>query len=83
MRNRRKSPRNQPQNPGLLFFSLEAGARQEQKELPFPVLVVECPRVDEENQIKAWLDSMLVQAENFPNLSFRSVSFNGIPEFLG
>jgi len=24
-----------------------------------------------------------MQAENFPNLAFRAVSFNSIPEFLG
>jgi len=26
---------------------------------------------------------VFVQAENFPDLPFRTISFNGIPEFLG
>ena len=79
---RRKSPKNQPQKPGLPregepcpFHHLE--------ELAFPVAVFEFSGVNEENQIKARLEAVLVQAENFPDLTFRSVSFNGISEFLG
>ena len=68
------SPRDHPQKPGL---------SRELEELTFPVAVTEVPGIDEENQIKARLDTVLVQAENFPNLTFRAVSFNGISEFLG
>ena len=51
--------------------------------MPFSVVVTKVAWINEEYQIKAWLDTVLVQAENFPNLAFCSVSFNGIPEFLG
>ena len=71
---RRKSPRNHPQKPG-------SGDKLE--ELPFPVLVPERSGVDEEDKIIARCEPVLVQAENFPNLPFGAVSFNGISEFLG
>jgi len=63
--------------------ALETGPGHELKELFFPVPVGESTGVNEEDQIIARLEAVSVQAENFPDLSFRAVSFNGIPEFLG
>jgi hypothetical protein len=83
MRRRRNRPKNQPKNPGLGSGPLESGPGKEVKELFFSFLVAELTRKDEEDQIIAWLDAVLVQAENFPNLTLGSVSFNGISEFLG
>jgi len=62
---------------------LKTGSADELEKLFFPISVTVGSGIDEENQIKAWLDTFFVQAENFPNLAFRTVSFNGIPEFLG
>lgn len=70
-------------NPGLLSFPFETSPANELEKLAFPILVTEVTRVDEENQIIARLEALSVQAENFPDLPFRTVSFNGIPEFLG
>jgi len=83
IRRRRKRPRNQAQKPGLGVPALEAASGEELEELALPVVVPKFPGIDEEDQIIARLDTMLVQAENFPDLTFRSVSFNGISEFLG
>jgi hypothetical protein len=71
---RRKRPRNHPQKPG---------SGGELEELPFPVLVPVGSGVDEEDKIKTRLEPVFVQAENFPDLPFGAVSFNGISEFLG
>jgi hypothetical protein len=53
------------------------------EELTFPVLVGVLSGINEEDQIQARPEAMFVQAENFPDLPFRAVSFNGISEFLG
>ena len=77
----RNRPRNQPRTPGLLLS--DTGAFDQLEKLLFPVPVPKGAGKDEENQIKARFESMLVQAENLPDLTFRSVSFNSISEFLG
>ena len=61
----------------------DTGSFDELKELTLAVVVSENTGKDEENQIKARFESVLVQAENFPYLTFRAVSFNSISEFLG
>jgi len=80
MSSRRNRPRNQPKNPGL---EEESGPLGKLEKLPLAVPVAEFAGKDEENQIKARFETVLVQAEKLPDLPFRAVSFNSISEFLG